>query len=75
MKRIRAALKTLLATKVDKQVDRLHAESRAEIARAVAEGRGREGLKESAALLGLSSNGTKPKMIFGSKRASAAKRS
>lgn len=74
MKRVRAAFRKLTQSKFDEEVERLHAESRAEATRAVKEGRGWEGLKENAALLGLGQDGAKPKMIFGAKGTSARKR-
>lgn len=65
MKRIRTALKRLGRSEIDDRIEKLHADSRAEIAKLCAEGRGKEGMQANAALLGLHTNGSKPKMIFG----------
>lgn len=64
-----ARIRAVFRSKSDQQLDTVHAESRAEIARLLAEGRGREGLDANAKLLGLSRDSQKrPKMIFDTKQ-------
>ena len=61
-----SVVRRLLRSKTDRRLDDLHDESRAENARASAEGKGRELLAARAKLLGLSSDPKKrPKMKFG----------
>jgi hypothetical protein len=71
MKRvIRRAIKKLTRTKFSARGDALRAESRAEIAKMCADGRGWEGLRANVALLGIKTGAgaTRPKMVFGAKR-------
>lgn len=63
------AVKSLTRSEFSARGAALRAESRAEVARKCAAGRGWEGLRENAALLGLKSDsGSRPKMVFGARR-------
>lgn len=63
------AVKSLTRSEFSARGAALRAESRAEVARKCAAGRGWEGLRGNAALLGLKSDScSRPKMVFGARR-------
>lgn len=62
-------MKKLTRTSFAARADALHAESRAEVAKMCAEGRGWEGLRRNVARLGIKSDsGDRPKLVFGARR-------